>query len=191
MINRRFIQGLKKKYDKQVSQRHQIIAQANSILHQSKRVIFALHREDKKRAEELLAEVENDLRRLETEFGYARLIQEGAYAAAAEEYVEAKMLWRLVNNQKIDKIKTVQVSLEAYLGGICDVTGELIRQATNFAAAGDFAAVDRIKKIISDILAELVEFNMTGYLRTKYDQAHRNLRKIEQMDYEIKIRKGG
>jgi hypothetical protein len=30
---------------------------------------------------------------------------------------------------------------------------------------------------------------MTGYLRTKYDQAKGNLRKIEQIDYEIKIRK--
>ena len=37
-------------------------------------------------------------------------------------------------------------------------------------------------------MAELVEFDMTGYLRTKYDQAKRNLRKIEQIDYEIKIR---
>ena len=38
-------------------------------------------------------------------------------------------------------------------------------------------------------MTELVEFDMTGYLRTKYDQARASLRKIEQIDYEIKTRK--
>ena len=38
-------------------------------------------------------------------------------------------------------------------------------------------------------MASLVEFDMTGYLRTKYDQAKSSLRKIEQIDYDIKIRK--
>jgi len=38
-------------------------------------------------------------------------------------------------------------------------------------------------------MSELVEFDMTGYLRTKYDQAKGNLRKIEQINYEINLRK--
>jgi hypothetical protein len=38
-------------------------------------------------------------------------------------------------------------------------------------------------------MAELVEFDMAGYLRTKYDQARGNTRKIEQINYEINLRK--
>jgi predicted translin family RNA/ssDNA-binding protein len=49
--------------------------------------------------------------------------------------------------------------------------------------------VEKIKGVINDIMSELVEFDMTGYLRTKYDQARGNLRKIEQINYEVKIRK--
>ncbi len=37
-------------------------------------------------------------------------------------------------------------------------------------------------------MAQLVDLDLTGYLRTKYDQARGHLRKLEQMAYEIKLR---
>ena len=52
-----------------------------------------------------------------------------------------------------------------------------------------FNEVGKYKLIANDIMAELVEFDMTGYLRTKYDQAKGHLRKIEQVAYEVKLRK--
>jgi len=68
------------------------------------------------------------------------------------------------------------------------MVGELVRYATNQAAAGKFSAVAKIKKNAEDIMAQLIDFDMTGYLRTKYDQARGHLRKLEQMAYEIKLR---
>ena len=37
-------------------------------------------------------------------------------------------------------------------------------------------------------MGQLIDFDMTGYLRTKYDQSRGHLRKLEQMTYEIKLR---
>lgn len=125
---------------------------------------------------------------MEKKFGYNRLIKEGAYNAGVEEYVEAKMFFNIINGEKVDKITGITLSVDAYLGGISDTTGELVRLATNEAAKGNFKEVEKIKNIITDVLAELVEFDITGYLRTKYDQAKQNLRKIEQIMYEVKIR---
>ena len=65
----------------------------------------------------------------------------------------------------------------------------MVRVATNEAAAGKFVRVKEIKELVNEIMAQLVDFDLTGYLRTKYDQARGHLRKIEQMDYEIKLRK--
>ena len=189
MINKKFIQKLKQEYDAHESERRQIISLANIVLHDSKRVIFSLHRGDAKKAGASLVEIEKILINLEKKFGYSRLAQEGAYKAGAEEYVEAKMLNRLVNGEKVDGIKGLAINAESYLSGICDLTGELVRQAINQAAAGRPKEVARIKIVIDDIMAELVEFDMTGYLRTKYDQAKGNLRKIEQINYEINLRK--
>lgn len=189
MINKKFIAKLKKDYDESNNERRQIISLSNVVLHDSKRIIFSLHRGDAKLAEENLKEIEKTLDKLDKKFGYRRVNQEGAYRAAVEEYVEAKTFFMAIKGEKIDKFKNVKLGFESYLGGLCDLTGELVRRAVNRAAAGDAKEVEKIKKAINDILAELVEFDMTGYLRTKYDQAKGSLRKIEQIDYEIKIRK--
>lgn len=189
MINKKFIQKLKKEYTDSNSERRQIISLANVILHDSKRVIFSLHRGDAEKAEDSLREIEKTIQKLEKKFGFTRLYEEGAYKAGVEEYVEAKMLHQIINNKKLDSIKGLELSHESYLGGICDCLGELVRRAVNKASKGELDEVEKIKEIINDVMAELVEFDMTGYLRTKYDQAKGHLRKIEQINYEVKIRK--
>lgn len=189
MINKRFIQKLKKDYDKNNSERRQIISLSNVILHDSKRIIFSIHRGDVKKAEESFKEVEKILVKLEKSFGFTRISQEGSYKAGVEEYVEAKMFYFLIQGKKIDAIKDLKISYESYLGGICDCLGEMVRLATNKASKGELDEVGKIKDLVNDVMAELVEFDMTGYLRTKYDQAKGHLRKIEQINYEVNIRK--
>lgn len=188
MINKTFLKKLKADYDKSDSQRRQIISLSNTVLHDSKRVIFNLHRDKVNEAEASLINIEKTLQELEKKFSLYRINLEGAYKAAVEEYTEAKLFYLIISGKKIDKIKAVNLSYESYLGGICDLTGELVRRAVNLAANGKINEVKKIKQTIYDILAELVEFDMTGYLRTKYDQAKTNLKKIEQISYEIKLR---
>jgi predicted translin family RNA/ssDNA-binding protein len=189
MINKTFIQKLKKEHEGSNGERRQIISLSNIILHDSKRVIFSLHRGDIKKAEESLVEIEKMIKKLDKKFGNQRVYQEGSYKAAVEEYVEAKTLYLAIQGKKISAFKDIKLSYESYLGGICDLTGELVRRAINEASHGNYGEVSHIKSLISDIMAELVEFNMTGYMRTKYDQAKGNLRKIEQINYEVKLRK--
>lgn len=189
MINKKFIQKLKNDYQAHISERRQIISLANVILHDSKRVIFSLHRGDIKKARASLAGIEKTIIKLEEKFGARRLTEEGAYKAGVEEYVEAKMFYLVLSGKKIDSLKGFTLGIDSYFGGICDLTGELVRHAINEAAAGRRKEVEKIKSIINAIMAELIEFDMTGYLRTKYDQARSSLKKIEQMSYEIKIRR--
>lgn len=189
MINKKFLKKLLVDYTKKDSERRQIISLSNIILHDSKRVIFALHRGEIKKAEEQFFEIEKILIKLEKQFGFNRISEEGSYRAGAEEYVEAKMLYNILIGKKIDSIKLIKLNYDSYLGGICDTSGELVRRAVNEASKGNVEEVKKIKQIIEDIMAELVEFDMTGYLRTKYDQAKQNLRKIEQINYEVNIRR--
>jgi translin len=188
MINKKFIQKLKKDYDKRESERRQIISLSNTVLHGSKRVIFALHREDIKKAKQLLGEAEKTLMQLENKFTHQRVKQEGAYKAGAEEYVEAKMYYRVMTGKTVDKVEKIKLEHDSYLAGICDLTGELVRRAINQVSRGKGEEAEKLRDAIQDIMAELVEFDMTGYLRTKYDQAKNNLKKIEHIIYELKLR---
>jgi len=188
MINEKFLETLKKDYRANESERRQIISASNNILFEAKKTIFALQRDDFKIAAEKLTGIENALKNLESRFGAARLQREGAYKAAAEEYLEGKTFYSLIKTKKIEATPGLSLDYEGYLGGICDLIGELVRYATNSAAKGQFSAVAKIKKSAEDIMAQLIDFDMTGYLRTKYDQARGHLRKLEQMAYEIKLR---
>ena len=93
MINKKFVQKLKKDYKDNESERRQIISLANVVLHDAKRVIFSLHRNDVDNAVEKISNLEKTLKKLEQKFGQSRLEREGAYKAAVEEYVEAKMFY--------------------------------------------------------------------------------------------------
>ena len=188
MINKIFCKKLKKEYLDYNNQRKQIIAISNSILHDSKRVIFALHREDFIKAKKNLLEIEKNLGNAEKKFSFRRLCEEGAYKACAEEYTEAKMFYLVLQGEKIDKLKNIKLNFDSYIGGICDLTGELVRFAINKVSAREIQEVKKAKKIINQIMTELAEFDMTGYMRTKYDQAKSSLRKIEQIDYEVNLK---
>lgn len=188
MLDKKFIASLRKDYSEKNSQRRQIISTANIILNNSKKAIFAIHRDEVKVAEEKLLENEASIKKLSKNFGATRIVKEGAFMAALEEYTEAKLFFNFVKTGKIGKIKEVAIPLESYLGGICDFTGELVRRAVNESIAKNFSEVKKIKNIINEILNELIDFDITGYLRTKYDQARGNLKKIEQMDYEISLK---
>ena len=188
MLEKKFINSLKKEYFAKNSERRQIISLSNIILNSSKKAIFAIHRQDIKTAEERLLESEKIIKQMEKKFGQNRILAEGALMASLEEYAEAKLFFNFIQSNKIGKIKEVNIPLESYIGGICDLSGELIRYATNQSIEKNFSEISRVKKIINDILNELIDFDITGYLRTKYDQARGNLKKIEQMDYEINLK---
>ena len=148
MINKKFIQKLKKEHESNNNERRQIISLSNIILHDSKRIIFALHRGDVDKVKSKFIEIENIIQKLEKKFSLARIQVEGAYKAAVEEYVEAKMFYYFLTGKKIDKIKNINLSYESYLGGICDLTGELVRLAINKASQGETGEVEKIKNAI-------------------------------------------
>jgi predicted translin family RNA/ssDNA-binding protein len=190
MINKKFLDDLKKNYQANESERRQIISASNGILFEAKKTIFSLQRQDFKTAEIKIAEMEKALASLEKRFGPERLKKEGAYKAAAEEYLEGKTFYLIIKKKDITPTPGLSLDYESYLGGVCDLIGEMVRYATNQAAKGKFTEVAKIKKAAEDIMAQLIDFDMTGYLRTKYDQARGHLRKLEQMAYEIKMRIG-
>ena len=188
MLNKTFIKSLKKDYQEKISQRRQIISASSVILNNSKKAIFALHRQELNLAQKLLSDSERSVQALIKKFNYRRLSEEGSFMASLEEYAEAKFLFSYISKKKIEKIKEIKLPLESQLGGLCDFSGELIRLAVNESIKKNFTEIKIIKDLITEILKELIDFDFTGHLRAKYDQARNNLKKIEQMDYEISLK---
>jgi len=189
MLNPKLFQQLKKDFDFYSQERRKIIADSNDALMKAKQAIFAFHRDDFRGGNALIGEVENIFGDLEKKFGKEEELRyEGSYQAALEEYVEAKFFGDFLQGEKIDFISEVPVEEDSYLAGLCDFTGELARKTVLAATARDFKKVEVLVAGIRDVIAELIKFNLTGYLRTKYDQAKQNLRRAEEVLYDVKMR---
>jgi len=181
---------LKKEYDHYYLSRQRIIGVANDALANAKQAIFSLHRDEIKEAEKLLLTAENKLSGLRKYFNQNLFLEdEGAYRAAIEEYAEAKLFWQVMTKGKIDFIKNINLYFAGYLGGLCDLTGELLRKIILLATAERFKEAQKLKDIIADIIAQMIKFNLTGYLRNKFDAAKHNLRKAEEILYDVKMRR--
>jgi len=187
MIEKKFLQKLQDDYRANESQRRQIISASNDILFNAKKTIFALQRQNFDEAKTKLDNNHHQLQDLAKHFGTERLRREGAYRAAVEEYLEGKTFYLTIKKQAINPENDLSFNYEAYLGAVCDLIGEMVRWATNQAAAGKFNQAVKIKKSADDLMSQLIDFDFTGYLRTKYDQARGHLRKLEQITYDIKL----
>jgi len=190
MLDKKFIEKIKKEYDSYDIGRRIMIKHSNDILKLSKQAIFALHRDDVKQAEENLAESKKLIEYLETKIKKDKgLRYEGAFWAAMEEFVEASFFYQYIKTGKVTEIKDMRVGDRSYLGGLSDLTGELVRRSVILATKRKYKEIKVIHDVIENIVGELIEFNLTGPLRNKFDQAKHSLRKIEEIMYDLELKR--
>lgn len=188
-IPKKYLQKLRSNFHVYASTRRDVIKISDDALHHAKRAIFALHRDNRAEAEEKLTEAGHLLATLRQMCKKdSRIEDEGAYRAAQEEYVEATLFFQFVTTGKISEISP-PVAGDIYLAGLCDVPGELYRLAIRAATQKNTNLVHQCADAAGELIGELIEFNLTSYLRTKFDQAKQATQKLEEVVYETALRK--
>ncbi len=171
------------------TERREVIKESGDALHHAKRAIFAMHRNNIDEAEEKLKLAVKILTGLMIKYKKdAEITDEGAFKAAAEEYAEAVLFFQFIKTGKIGKISEMEIESEVYLAGLCDVPGELYRYAIKAATDKDIKTVKKCSAMAEEIIGELIEFNLTSYLRTKFDQAKQANQKLEYVVYELSLK---
>jgi translin len=189
MLDKKNISKLRKDLLDYDLKRRDVINQSNNALHSAKRSIFAMHRDNIKEAEGKLKDCEKIFKALNTKYkSDPRIKNEGAYKAAVEEYVEATLFHQFLTTGKIGAIKTMDIQPAVFIAGLCDVPGELYRYAIKSATARDLKKVTECATMAQEIIGELIEFNLTSYLRTKFDQAKGAVNRLENVVYEVSLR---
>lgn len=183
MFNKPWLTSLKKSYKQKNVSRQQIISASSPLGHTAKKIIFALQRGEKQN--KTLKSLQSNFEKLIKKYGQERILREPSFQAALEEYIEAVFLASVINKQNISPLKNIEIKADIYLGALSDVTGELVRKVTNLISEENITEAKRLIVAGKMIIDELLDFDMTGNLRTKYDQARNNLRKLEQLQYEI------
>ena len=190
MLNKKYIQVLRDQILGYAVKRREVIKIAGDAQHHAKRAIFAFQRDDKAAGEESLRMANGLLTELNKQFkGERALFEEGAYLAATEEYVEAYLFHQFWAGKELGKVVGLTVDADTYIGGLCDLPGELYRYAIKSATAKNFAMVEKCYNTSEEIIGELMNMDLTGYNRNKFDQAKGALHKLEQVVYEVSLRK--
>ncbi|THH12550.1 hypothetical protein EW146_g7586 [Bondarzewia mesenterica] len=82
------------------------------------------------------------------------------------------------------------LSVEDYLHGIITMVNELSRLAVNAVTLGDFEAPIRISLFVKDLFAGFSMLNLKNdILRRRYDSLKYDIKKIEEVVYDVSLRK--
>lgn len=188
MTKYHFFSKTKNSYKKFQDSRSSAIHISQEALRFSKRTIFYLHQEKHKEAKHSLKDAEKELRNLQKIWKKVPKVRyEGCVRAALEEYVEAQTYYQFIESGKLKLGKEFDPESEEIVGGMADFTGELVRYAVTVATKGDTKKVDKIQKVVEGVVEELLNFHLTGHLRQKFDEAKRNLHRIEDIRFKLKI----
>lgn len=102
-----------------------------------------------------------------------------------EEYIEAVLLYEYVSGLPLSPMQKFKTMPEVYLGGLSDLTGELVRLARKHNEQ-----VQSIHDYIAKIYDALIPVSITrnSQVRSKLEAVGNNLKKLEDIMYELKLR---
>ncbi len=174
---------------KQRDVREVVFRQTREALQQSKLAIFAVHRNDDDGARKQVEQAGKQLEKLQQQLkGNARFLNDGNLLAALEEFGEAWLVVEFARGKKLAFPKRPALAPEQQIGALADFTGELSRRAVLKATERKLKDVEKIYKTVSDVVRHLAEADLTGQARQKADEAKRNLKRIEEIRYELSLR---
>lgn len=188
-IDKKYISKIKRDLLSYANKRREIIKLSGDALHAAKKAIFAMHRDELKSAKKKIDHSKKLIKDIQRRFGKdRRALKEGAYKAAVEELVEALLLYHFLTDRAIPELKQLKIDAELYVAGLSDVPGELHRYAIKAATEGNVELVKKCAAASQEIIGSLIDFDLTSYLRNKFDQAKSAVRKIEHIVYEISLK---
>src|SRR3989344_1097915 len=181
MLDKKEFEDIRKDLKVYEGKREELIRNSRDIIRLSKLAIYSCQRNDLKEAENALKQIKILIKKIPKEY-YDTDIE----TVAIQEYVEAACFYEYMTSKKIPSRKSLGVEAEHYLLGLCDLTGELVRQAINDVINKRTERAMEIRELVTEIYGEFLKLNLrNGELRKKADSIKWNLKKLEEVALDI------
>jgi translin len=159
----------------------------------SKQAILQIHQKKMKKAEKLIQEASENIKRLqETSNKHPEMIFGGFYSATLQEYSEANILLNLIRRNEFITPREIHVLPADFILGLADVIGEYRRLALDYLREGNVKESEECLQIMDDIFIELLSLDETYMLvpglRRKNDVA-RKVIEITRGDVTQEVRR--
>lgn len=183
MLSKKEFIELRKEIDKDELQREKLISKSREVIKLSKKLIYAVHRNQKKKAE-------YEKKKLESAFKEVKKLgSDGPYKIAAQEYVEAIAYFHYFKTGKLPERKSLNVEAENYLLGLGDLSGELSRRAVNAVIKENYKEFHEIRDLVANLYQEMLLFDFrNNELRRKVDSMKYEVKKLEDISLQLKLK---
>jgi len=189
-------------YDEADQKREIVIKTSRDIVKGAKKAIYDLHRNRIEEAKAKIRAAEGVIDSLAPTFqAHPSLLEGSMYRGGLEELVEAKCFCHYLETGKLLTYRELNengvYSVEDYIGGVCDFTGEVGRHAVHCSITREFDAVIADYHILDQILNQLSCVNIRNNsgasddMRRKFDTIKWTLKKVEELVYDISMQRGG
>jgi len=199
-----------KQLDEQNDRRERLVKISRDITIHSKRVIFLLHRiydEENviQKAHESLVPIRQNFEKISDELvdqDYYKFLR--AFSPGVQEYLECVSFLEFLENDKLltkekaeaDLLKSNSKGIpfiltdKDYLGGIADLTGELMRLCINTVPSGNHQFCNKITEFVRNIYDGFCRLPTAtkNELTQKIEIMQQSLLKVENVCFNIKVR---
>lgn len=189
MISKSLIKKLKDELEGAGKARSRIISRTHGLGREAKHVGFKLQRGEIKEAAQALEMIAKELADLVKQAVKTNLRNEGSLKAVIEEYLESLYLYYILQNKALPTKLPFAVSADEQLGALADLTGELVRAATLEASKGNFKRIQAYRDATEELFGVLLQMDLHSTLRSKRDDARRNLKRLEEILYDLSMRR--
>jgi translin len=171
-----------KKVKKELTQKDKVRENAQDSMRKatslSKQAILRIHQKKLEEAKVLIENAREIISRLQDlAKEYPEIIYSGMFSAALQEYSEANIFLRLIEESRFVTPKDINVPAVDYVLGLADVVGEYRRLALDALREGDAEKGEKCLEIMDEIYVELMAMDeaymLVPGLRRKCDVARR------------------
>jgi translin len=159
----------------------------------SKQAILLIHQKRLKDAKKLIEKATEIISKLnDTSANYPHIVYSGLFSAALQEYSEANIFLKLIEESKFVTPKEINVPSVDYVLGLADVVGEYRRMALDALREGDAKKSEKCLETMDEIYIELMAMDeaymLVPGLRRKCDGA-RKIIEVTRGDVTLEIRR--
>lgn len=190
---------IKGRMDHRDELREKLIKKCRDGQKAAKQAIYALHRGDATRATALMEVCEACIVELYPTVEEEPPLRGGSFGNMVEEYVEAKLFAAWLETSEGSEtaagkmlvpadFTVIALKPDEYLGGLCDLTGEIGRYAVQRGTERDLDGVRLCLQSNQRILSAIQSMPVfPSSIGKKMDQNRRSIEKLERMLYELSL----
>jgi translin len=176
------LKAVLKEVKKELKQKDKVRENAQETMRKatslSKQTILLIHQERFEEAKRLVENAKGLISRLQDLSNeYPEIIYSGMFSAALQEYSEANIFLKLIEESRFASPKEINVPAVDYVLGLADVVGEYRRLALDALRGGDVKKGEKCLETMDEIYVELMAMDETYMLvpglRRKCDVARR------------------